>query len=267
MDDRFAPDFGSRLKRAREARRVSLREIANATKISVGALEALERNDISRLPGGIFSRGIVRSYALEVGLDPEDTVRDFIEQFPTDSVTAGSPHVPTEDHAAIESDRRSAETVLTLSAISVPLGIAILYLTLAGGAPPVNGETGVSAVAPVGEPPASPRVPAAMAAASPVEAPAGPVGAAIDDPLVLAVTPRESTWVELWADDARVLSRMLAPGERVTVRAARTIVLATGDAGAVSFTLNDRPGVPLGVGGEARTIRITRESVAAFLAP
>ena len=54
--DRRIGDFGSKLREARERKGVSLREIANATKISVRALEALERNDISHLPGGIFSR-------------------------------------------------------------------------------------------------------------------------------------------------------------------------------------------------------------------
>ena len=100
MAEHRVVDFGTKMKRAREARGVSLRQIATATKISVAALEALERNDISRLPGGIFSRAFVRSYAIEVGLDPEDTVRDFLTQFPHDSVTAGSPHVPQEDHEA-----------------------------------------------------------------------------------------------------------------------------------------------------------------------
>ena len=59
--DRASGDFGSRLRAARERRGVSLRQIATATKISVSALEALERNDLSRLPGGIFSRAFVRS--------------------------------------------------------------------------------------------------------------------------------------------------------------------------------------------------------------
>jgi len=86
-------DFGSRMRQVREQRGVSLRQIAEATKISVSQLEALERNDISRLPGGIFSRAFVRSYAVEIGADPEQTVRDFLSQFPHDSVTAGSPHV------------------------------------------------------------------------------------------------------------------------------------------------------------------------------
>src|ERR1700730_8263543 len=115
--DRLAIDFGGNLRDAPERRGVSLREIANATKISVSALEALERNDISRLPGGIFSRAFVRSYAVEVGLDPEATIQEFIAQFPHDSVTAGHPtSTQSEDHQAIESDRRSAKTFLGLIA-------------------------------------------------------------------------------------------------------------------------------------------------------
>ena len=89
-------DFGARMRRAREAQGVSLRQIAETTKLSVRALEALERNDISLLPGGIFSRAFVRAYAGEIGIDPEQTVREFIAQFPHDSVTIGSPHVPPD---------------------------------------------------------------------------------------------------------------------------------------------------------------------------
>src|ERR687887_2511677 len=95
--DRNTGDFGRKLREARERRGIPLRQIAEATKISVGQLEALERNDISRLPGGIFSRAFVRSYAAEIGVDPEQTVREFLAQFPHDSVTAGSPHVLIDD--------------------------------------------------------------------------------------------------------------------------------------------------------------------------
>jgi cytoskeletal protein RodZ len=92
-------DFGARMRQAREQRGVSLRQIAERTKISVSQLEALERNDISRLPGGIFSRAFVRSYAAEIGVDPEQTVREFLSQFPDESVSAGSPHVLIDDGA------------------------------------------------------------------------------------------------------------------------------------------------------------------------
>ncbi len=103
--ERIPGGFGSKLREARERRGISLRQIANATKISVGALEALERNDISRLPGGIFSRAFVRSYAIEVGLDPEATIQEFIAQFPHDSVTAGH---PASEHG--EDNERSRAT-------------------------------------------------------------------------------------------------------------------------------------------------------------
>src|SRR5437870_11033110 len=110
-----AGNFGDKLREARERRGISVRQIATATKISIGVLEALERNDISRLPGGIFSRAFVRSYALEVGLEPEETIQEFVTQFPHDSVTAGhraSEHV--EDHEAVENSRRLATTFLRL---------------------------------------------------------------------------------------------------------------------------------------------------------
>jgi cytoskeletal protein RodZ len=128
--ERQGADFGTMMKRAREGRGISLRQIADVTKISVSALDALERNDISRLPGGIFSRAFVRSYAVEVGLDPEQTVRDFIAQFPHDSVTAGSPHVPHEDHEALESRRLVASTAVQLVAIAIVIIGLILYFTL-----------------------------------------------------------------------------------------------------------------------------------------
>jgi len=124
------PDFGSRMKRRREERGVSLRQIADATKLSVGALEALERNDISRLPGGIFSRAFVRNYATEVGLDPEQTVRDFLEQFPHESVTVGSPHVAQDSGAAGASASRSGATlVAVLVAVAMIVGV-VLFVTL-----------------------------------------------------------------------------------------------------------------------------------------
>ena len=82
--------FGPRMKRMREERGVSLRDIAERTKISVRTLEALERDDVARLPGGIFSRSIVRAYAETIGGDPEGAVHDFIACFPVESVVPGA---------------------------------------------------------------------------------------------------------------------------------------------------------------------------------
>src|SRR5215470_7973488 len=104
-------DFGGKLRQARERRGISLRQIAAATKISASALEALERNDISKLPGGVFSRAFVRSYAIEVGLDPDETVREFLDRFNQETPrTAKSiaTEVPEHEREFEEQRRRAA---------------------------------------------------------------------------------------------------------------------------------------------------------------
>jgi len=58
-------------------RGVSLEEISFATKISLRFLEAIEREDFSKLPGGIFSRSFIRTYARYLGLDEDRVVAEF----------------------------------------------------------------------------------------------------------------------------------------------------------------------------------------------
>src|SRR6478672_9981058 len=101
--ERRTGDFGATLREARERRGVSLRHISNATKISVRVLEGLERNDLTRLLGGLFTRAFVRAYAAEVGLDPDRTVQEFVAAFPDEPVAVGDSAAPIEDCEAIES--------------------------------------------------------------------------------------------------------------------------------------------------------------------
>lgn len=126
--ERHAGDFGARLREARERRGLTLRVIADTTKISVRALEALEKNDISRLPGGIFSRAFVRAYATEIGLDPEQTVAEFITRFPDEIVTQGHPR--TRDLVAeLENDERQTGwfTPLRVALVVIPIVVIVAY--------------------------------------------------------------------------------------------------------------------------------------------
>jgi cytoskeleton protein RodZ len=63
--------LGTRLKTQRERQGVTLIAIAEQTKISVPLLEGLERDDVTRWPGGVYRRAYVRAYAHVIGLDPE----------------------------------------------------------------------------------------------------------------------------------------------------------------------------------------------------
>lgn len=74
--------LGPRLRQERERRQISLKSIAANTKINRSLLEALERDDVSRWPSGIFRRAFVRSYASSIGMDPEEIWKEFSERFP-----------------------------------------------------------------------------------------------------------------------------------------------------------------------------------------
>jgi cytoskeletal protein RodZ len=69
--------FGEELRREREIRGISLKEIADSTKISKRFLDAIERNDHKTLPAPVFTRGFVREYARYLGLNADDMVNRY----------------------------------------------------------------------------------------------------------------------------------------------------------------------------------------------
>src|SRR3954452_9551573 len=69
--------FGDELRREREIRGISLKEIADATKISKRFLDAIERNDHKTLPAPVFTRGFVREYARYLGLNADEMVNPY----------------------------------------------------------------------------------------------------------------------------------------------------------------------------------------------
>jgi len=69
--------FGKELQLEREKRGVSLETVADETKVSTRFLRALEVDDFSSLPGGVFQRGIVRSYCRFLGLDEQEWLTRF----------------------------------------------------------------------------------------------------------------------------------------------------------------------------------------------
>jgi cytoskeleton protein RodZ len=270
MADRSSRDVGRTLREARERRGVSLRQVANATKIALSALEALERNDISRLPGGIFSRAFVRSYAIEVGLDPEATIQEFIAQFPHDSVIAGHPtSTHSEDHQAIDSDRRAATTVVRLIAMSIPIAGAIIYFGTAGrhvATSVVDAQPAPAAAALVEAPVALVETqPALVETVRAIEAPAAvparpPVSIASasrpSDLLTVGLSVTGECWLSATVDGEKRIERLLQPGEQLALEVHRELLLTAGDASAVALTLNGAPAKPLGKAGKVVTVRL-----------
>jgi transcriptional regulator with XRE-family HTH domain len=120
--------FGRRLRAERERRRITLELIAANTKIGVGLLKGLERDDVSRWPSGIFRRSFMRSYAGAIGLDAEETLREFLERFPDPQAAVAA--APAADGGGRTSPKAVLRQVYPKT---------VLRLTLADSRPPFLG--------------------------------------------------------------------------------------------------------------------------------
>ena len=78
----MSESLGARLRQRREQQHIALSTIVEDTKIKLSWLEALERDDVSRWPNGIFGRAFVRAYAHAIGLQPDAVVREFLDLHP-----------------------------------------------------------------------------------------------------------------------------------------------------------------------------------------
>jgi len=240
-------EFGAQLKQARESRGISLRQVATSTKISPLALEALERGDLSRLPGGIFSRAFVKAYALEVGLDPDEVMAQFLveldEHDSRRNKDEARPEVTADDRAFLEQQRRAG--------VALRVGAVVLVLLIIGAV--VVWKMWFGAPAPVPVPPAAV-----------VQEPAAPVTPESSSPLWIELVTSDSCWVRVTTDGTLIPARVMASGERQRFGATREIVLQVGNAGVVSLTVNGKPGRSLGRVGDVRTVKISSANVSEF---
>lgn len=262
--------FGEELRREREIRGISLKEISDATKISRRFLEALERNDHKTLPAQVFTRGFVREYARYVGLSPEEMVNrynfasandDRIEKPPT---VARYPETPPRDispkppakrgipPAFARVDRNAAVAVFFVVAL-----IAVAYWAVERKRDERDAEkaAGVKLV------PVTNKVPP-PAIVTPELQPED------DSRLRLEIAVTANSWVTLDADGKNVINAEMTAGEQRTVEADQTFRFRTiGNAAGVSLTLNGTHVPALGSDGEVVKNRVLdRETLSALRA-
>ncbi len=243
--------FGEKLRREREVRGVSLREIAESTKISVRFLQALEEDRLDVLPGGLFPRAFVRQYAAFLGLDVDKTVAEHV---------AAHGEAPAERRSPAPSTRGRMVSPGHAFLAAVAIVAAVLVLRRGGdaGGPAAPEPTPLPVTA----------APAVLPTDRVYPPPAAAQAAPASDSLVLTMTAQQDCWVEVRADGETVVNRILAQGESQTLEAQGEIVLSVGNAGGLSIRVNDRPTLPLGRSGEVRkNIVITRQNLPSLVEP
>jgi transcriptional regulator with XRE-family HTH domain len=241
--------FGENLRRERELRGVDLHDMAEATKISIRFLQALEQDRVDVLPGGIFPRAFVRQYGKYLGLDPERLVAEFV--FAHGGETAAS-RAPA---AVVHGDRSRRGWIIAA-------GGALMAAAIVGWMTWTRPAPEAAALAPAAPSVAPPTFPQDRVYPPPSEATAPPAG------VVVGLVVRKRSWVEAKVDGATVLNRIMEEGEAHRLEARSAVTLSLGNAGGVEYTLNGRPGEPLGREGEVRrNVVITADGAAAAAAP
>lgn len=255
--------FGEELRREREIRGISLKEIADATKVSKRFLEAIERNDHKTLPAPVFTRGFVREYARYLGLSADDIVNRYNYAAAGDLNVEKSPHLdrltppPPDPHPRTPAPKKGIpppyaridRNIFVLVVIAAALAAVSWWaIRQRRAADDVARE---EVVAPT------------MAPARPAATPTPP--APSDDELRLRIEVSERSWVRLEADGQTTLNAELEQGYANTFKAKDNFSLTVGNAAGVSLTLNDAKVPPLGKQGKVKTRTFDRDTLAELL--
>lgn len=264
--------FGDWLRRQREMREISLRDIADRTKISLRYLQAMEDNRFDLLPAPIFAKGFLREYARYVGLSPDEVVNHYL-----------AVQQPKVEDEAVKKDQTLSGQILsgqTLSGSSLGgtlsnqkphrpktvrswtyglfLFLSVLVLVGLVAALAWYAERRRSAPRADATPPpmAAPPEPVVAPVAEPV-----PTPEAAKAPLEVTLDFTASCWVEIVADGKPVLSEERVQGESLPVQAQQTVQIKLGDTGAAEIQVNGLPYPLNGRKGEVRVFVIDLETV------
>jgi cytoskeletal protein RodZ len=244
-------DVGTTLRTARERRGLPIAQLAAKTKIPGSVLQAIEDNAFDRVPGGIFARGFIRAYAREVGLDSEETIQQFLSETGATLPPAADSQTPREgaieeiDRLQIDPDGPGSRPDWGYALIVAALVVGFVSFNRSGASEGVG----------------TPSAAVADAAAAPADAANTVPGAVATSGGALRVEmhARGECWVKAVVDGRTVVARLLQPGERVTTDAQHDVVLRVGDPAAFSYSINGRPGLPLGEAGAPVTVRFTSD--------
>lgn len=276
--------IGAELKRARIARKRSIEEVARSTKINASILRAIENEEFAKLPGGLFSRGFLRAYAREVGLDPEQIVERFRTEFegeitppPETAQPEEQPISKVRPSVVVDEETASSRRIQLLQLFVIVLIVA-LYFALSRR-PRTDLAADADTVTPVAEAPkaqtpnpappnAAPPNAAPNAAAPKPDTPVATNGMVPDSPpksVTLELHPNGPCWVEATADGQRLYASLMDAGQTASVPVNKDVTLRVGDPGTLAFTIDGAPGKSLGPAGQPVTIHINRENYKTFL--
>lgn len=266
---------GEILRSARLRRRISLTEAEQATRIRQRYLQALEDDDLSVLPAGVYSVGFLRNYAIFLGVPPDDVLAGVDQRRRRDR----RPGVQSVAPPIQLSAPRTMWLFMAGGVVAVLL-LALAWLGLSEPTTPAanqssgTGATGVAGPArtPGTTTPAAtptslvnlpPLAPATTATVAPTPQPTtqpAPTTAATPAGRQVEVELRavERAWVRATVDDQQAVEQTLEVGQTRRWTGQRVVALRVGNAAGVDVTVNGQRVGALGAPGTPVDREFTR---------
>jgi len=267
---------GERLRRARLDAGKTLDQVAAETKIQLWILEAIERDDVSRVPGGIFIRGYLTAFACAVGVSPSEVLAAYSPEVPPPPAVppvASPPPDPNEgattplwQYVVIVAMVVAAAVLwrnMTRSSSEVATALAPPPSATAPSTPALSPAPGVGLPTASGATATTGATPSANSA----EPHDGNPATATTAQLVVQLHANNEVWIEADADGERKAYQLFEQGQELRLEGQKEIRLLVGDAAAVTYTINGRPGRPLGGTGVVRQFVVSPENIESLTGP
>ncbi len=240
---------GQKLKKERELRGISLKEIADNTKINIRYLRALEEDKFDMLPGKFFIKSIIKTYANYLGLDEETILDQFHHTLQlkkeenTEQVKEEVP--PTEIPRKFKLLLRTAG----YAALFI-IALVIIIFLMKGKQPDSVDEITITTDLPYSE-----------------EPPIRFLNTIIpDNGMLLSMTFNQETWIEIFSDRKLNFTGLKQPGDYFFTSAENEFLIHTGNAGGFTYRINGVQGKSLGRPGEViRNLHITSSNFQQYL--
>ncbi|MGH2373431.1 MAG: helix-turn-helix domain-containing protein [bacterium] len=261
--------IGAVLRAARAKRGLSLAEMRVRTKIDARYLTALEADRFRELPPLPFARGFLRTYALELGLDPEPLVEQLVAVSGASRTTAqaAAAHTPQRLDSAITPGRTPSplRRAATTAAVVGFLATAILAVFFIQQVREFNRQVPPESPA-ASQPPAPSAAPAPMPAPTASETPAAapppsePAGSPAEpESITVDVQAVGRSWIRVQGEDGEIYEGILTPGQTRRWQSTGPMTIRIGNAAAVVVTVNGRAVGTLGRRGQVVSRTFTKD--------
>ena len=251
-------DFGKKFTSARETKNVSIQHVADETRISARFLRAIEQEAFDVLPGGVFNRGFIRTYAKQLGLDPDEIISEY------EVLTKYTAEFDNDESPRTFEPDSPERHIIPIAIGSLVVLIVLFYVFARGAGAPIETVEPSTPPQTLARPvpttrPAPIRPEAVEPARSRIQE------ARIDASLSVQIQVHDATWVSVQVDGFQITDgEILLPGASRRYTADEVIELTVGNAAGLTLLINNREVPRLGVTGQVRVLTITRDNIDRF---